>query len=141
MQSAFLDGGGDVKLVMLDADQRFDGHAIFAQAAGRVKWLPQMDAFLRFLKLPTWTRDDVTALMTKLGVKETSRGFVETYVAAPPEKALARQKAGTFMGEAHGVIGRRRAQIGDRVLRARQGALRDSHGERSLARSGAVTQL
>jgi dienelactone hydrolase len=114
MQSAFLDGGGDVKLVMLDADQRFDGHAIFAQAAGRVKWLPQMDAFLRFLKLPTWNRDDVTALMTKLGVKETSRGFVETYVAAPSEKALARQKAGTFMGEAHGassVDGARKSAI------------------------------
>ncbi len=29
MQSAFLDGGGDLKLVMFDADERYDGHGIF----------------------------------------------------------------------------------------------------------------
>lgn len=94
MQSAFLDGGGDVKLVMFDADERYDGHAIFRHANGRGKWLPQMDAFLRFHKLPTWTRDDVTALLKRLSAKETSRGFVENYMAGPSEKALARQKSG-----------------------------------------------
>jgi dienelactone hydrolase len=93
MQNAFLDGGGDVKLVMLEADERYDGHVIFSHATGRGKWLPQMDAFLRFHKLPTWTRDDVTALIKKLNAKETSRGFVENYVAGPSEKALARQKS------------------------------------------------
>ena len=95
MQSAFLDGGGDLKLVMFDADERYDGHAIFQHSNGRGKWLPQMDAFLRFHKLPTWTRDDVTALLKKLNAKEASRGFLENYLAGPSEKALARQKSGT----------------------------------------------
>ena len=94
MQNAFLDGGGDVKLVMFDADERYDGHFLFRHPNGRGKWLPQMDAFLRFHKLPTWTRDDVNALIKKLDVKETSRGFIENYVAGPTEKALVRQKAG-----------------------------------------------
>ena len=102
MQSAFLDGGGDVKLVMLEADERYDGHAIFRHADGRGKWLPQMDAFLRFHKLPTWTRDDVTALLKKLNAKETSRGFIENYIAGPSENALARQKSGTFMSSTYG---------------------------------------
>ena len=86
MQSAFLDGGGDLKLVMFDADERYDGHAIFQNSNGRSKWLPQMDAFLRFHKLPTWTRDDVTALLKKLSAKETSRGFMENYMAGPSER-------------------------------------------------------
>jgi dienelactone hydrolase len=102
MQSGFLDGGGDVKLVMLEADERYDGHLIFRHANGRGKWLPQMDAFLRFHKLPTWTRDDVTALMRKLGAREPSRGFIENYLAGPSEKALARQKGGTYMYSAYG---------------------------------------
>lgn len=102
MQSAFLDGGGDIKLVMFDADERYDGHLIFQHANGRGKWLPQMDAFLRFHKLPTWTRDDVTALLKKLNAKEPSRGFVENYIAGPSEKALARQKSGTFMSSTYG---------------------------------------
>lgn len=102
MQAAFLDGGGDVKLVMLEADERADGHFIFGLSAGRFKWLPQMDAFLRFHKLPTWTRENVNALMKNLGAKEPSRGFLENYVSAPSERALARQKTGTYMGETHG---------------------------------------
>jgi dienelactone hydrolase len=102
MQSAFLDGGGDVKLVMFEADARYDGHAIFHNSSGRYKWLPQMDAFLRFHKLPTWTRDDVTALIKKLNAKEVSRGFLENYLAAPSEKALARQKTGTYLASSFG---------------------------------------
>ena len=82
MQAAFLDGGGDVELVMLEADERADGHFIFGLASGRFKWLPQMDAFLRFHKLPTWTRDDVNALIASStprsprapSSKTTSRG-------------------------------------------------------------------
>jgi dienelactone hydrolase len=102
MQAAFLDGGGDMKLVMLEADERADGHFIFGLTAGRFKWLPQMDAFLRFHKLPTWTRDDVNALMRKLSAKESSRGFLENYISAPSERVLARQKGGTYLHETHG---------------------------------------
>jgi len=101
MRGAFLDGGGDAKLVMLEPEGK-DGHAIFSTAAGRVKWLPEMDGFLRFLKLPTWTRTDVNALMQKLGTPERSRAFIERYIAAPSEKALAREKGGPYLSQSAG---------------------------------------
>jgi dienelactone hydrolase len=101
MHEAFLDGGGDVKLVMLEPGEG-DGHFIFSQARGRLKWLPQMDAFLRYQKLPTWRREDVDALMEKLGVKEAARGLVETYVAGPSERALAQSAADRHVGVAWG---------------------------------------
>ncbi len=76
MRAAFLEGGGDAKLVMLEP-QGTDGHQIFVTGAGRMKWLQEeMDSFLRFLKLPTWTPADVNALMQNLGTNP-SRGFVE----------------------------------------------------------------
>ena len=102
MRRAFVDGGGDAKLVMLEPEGK-DGHAIFSAAGGRTKWLPEMDSFLRLLKLPTWTPADVNALMQKLDVKERGRSFVERYIAAPTEKALARETGGTYLGESHGL--------------------------------------
>jgi dienelactone hydrolase len=112
MQSAFLDGGGDVKLVMLDPDERHDGHFIFGLTVARSKWLPQLDAFLRFHKLPTWTRDDASALLKKLDAKETSRGFAETYLAGPSERALARQKSGGYMWTTFGASSPENARKG-----------------------------
>lgn len=114
MRAAFLEGGGDAKLVMLEPEGE-EGHAIFGTTAGRMKWLPEMDGMLRFLNLPTWTRADVNALMQKLGTKESDRGFVERYLAAPSEKAMAREKGGTYLGESHGW---------PTIEEARQGALR-----------------
>jgi dienelactone hydrolase len=101
MQSAFLDGGADVKLVMLEPG-RTDGHRIFARPDARVQWLPHMDAFLRQLNLPTWKREDIDAAMEKLGAKDPSRSFVEGYIWGPSERALAKQKSGTYMYRAFG---------------------------------------
>jgi dienelactone hydrolase len=101
MRAAYLEGGGIAKLVMLEPDGK-DGHAIFATSTGRVKWLSEMDSLLRALKLPTWTGAEVEALMQKLAVKEQARKFVEGYVAAPSEKALAREKGGSYFGEGFG---------------------------------------
>jgi hypothetical protein len=52
------------------------------------------------LGLSTWTPADVPALMQKLGTK--NRGFVERYIAAPTQKALAREKGGNYLVESHG---------------------------------------
>jgi len=89
MRSAFLDGGGDARLVMFDPIGQ-DGHILFSAGAGRFKWLPEMDAFLRFHDLPTWQREDVNALINRLDGGERNRDFIEGFVAAPFEKALAR---------------------------------------------------
>ena len=97
MQTAFLDGGGDVKLVMYEPVGS-DGHYLFNLGVGRRMWLQEMDGFLRFHKLPTWTRDDVTQLLTRLKAEPRNRAFVEGFVASPLEKALARSSSGYMYG-------------------------------------------
>ena len=93
MRDAFLDGGGDAKLVMFDPLGQ-DGHDLFTLADGRLKWLREMDALLRFRKLPTWQRQGVSALMNKLNAQEQQRGFIENFIAAPLEKALVQASGG-----------------------------------------------
>jgi dienelactone hydrolase len=90
MHEAFLDAGGDVRFVMFDAIGN-DGHTMFSTGAGRYRWLPEMDGFLRFHALPTWQRGDVDVLLKRLNGTERNRAFVEGYLAAPFEKALARK--------------------------------------------------
>jgi dienelactone hydrolase len=89
MHNAFLDGGGDVKLVMYDALGN-EGHWLFSN--GRHQWLMELDAFLRYRKLPTWQPRDADVLMQKLASKD--RDFVERYLAAPSQRALARSTTG-----------------------------------------------
>jgi dienelactone hydrolase len=93
MQSSYLDGGGDVKLVMFDKHGN-DGHSIFADASGRLKWLMEMDGFLRFHELPTARRDSVPELMKLLKLSEANRAFLENYLAAPTYKAMAQTADG-----------------------------------------------
>lgn len=101
MHAAFQEGGGNARLAMLEPDGE-DGHAIFATATGRVKWLSETDGLLRTLKLPTWTKAEVDSLLQRLRVTERARGFAENYIAAPSEKALAREKGGSYLSEGYG---------------------------------------
>lgn len=101
MRTAFLDGGGDARLVMFDPVGQ-DGHTLFSAGAGRFKWLPEMDGFLRFHHLPTWRREDVNALINRLDNAERNRNFLEGFIAAPFEKALARVPGGSYLYGAWG---------------------------------------
>jgi hypothetical protein len=99
MRTEFLESGGDARLVRLPSEGK-DGHRIFSSA--RRKWLPEMDGFLRSLKLPTWNEGDVNELMRRGAVEERTRAFLEEYVAGPSEKALVREKGGSYFGVAYG---------------------------------------
>jgi hypothetical protein len=44
----------------------------------------------------------VNELMKKLGTNERGRAFVERYIAAPSEKALAREKGGSYLSQSSG---------------------------------------
>jgi dienelactone hydrolase len=92
MHEAFLDGGGDVKLVMYDTFGT-EGHSLFQN--GRHQWMMEMDSFLRFRKLPTWQPQDADALMQKL--KSKNRDFVEKYFAAPSHRAVARSTTSDYL--------------------------------------------
>lgn len=93
MQSAFLDGGGDVKLVMYEKFGN-DGHSLFTAAAGKLQWLMEMDAFLRFHGLPAAGRDRVADLMKLLKLESRQRGFLDRYVAAPTYKVMVQTPDG-----------------------------------------------
>jgi dienelactone hydrolase len=93
MQSAFLDGGGDVKLVMYDKFGN-DGHSLFTAAAGKLQWLMEMDAFLRFHGLPATPRDRIAELMKLLKLESRQRGFLDRYVAAPTYKVMVQTPDG-----------------------------------------------
>jgi dienelactone hydrolase len=101
MHDAFLDGGADVKFVMFDPIGQ-DGHTLFSTGAGRNKWLPEMDGFLRFHDLPTWKKQDVDVLLKRLNSVERDRTFVESFLAAPFEKALAHVSSINFLSGAWG---------------------------------------
>jgi dienelactone hydrolase len=93
MQSVFLDGGGDVKLVMYDKFGN-DGHTLFTAAAGKLQWLMEMDAFLRFHGLPAAGRDRIADLMKLLKLESRQRGFLDRYVAAPTYKVMVQTPDG-----------------------------------------------
>ncbi len=64
-------------------------------AAGRLRWLMEADAFLRFRKLPATPRGErVSELMKLLKLDRNQRGFLENYLAAPTYKAMAQAPEG-----------------------------------------------
>ena len=72
LQTVYLDGGGDVELVMYEKFGT-DGHSLFTAAAGKLQWLMEMDAFLRFHGLPAARRDNVAELMKLLRLESRQR--------------------------------------------------------------------
>ncbi len=138
MQSAYLDGGGDVKLVMFDKHGD-DGHQIFAEAGGRSKWLMEMDAFLSFHDLPATQRDRAADLMKRLKLSERSRGFVDQYLAAPTFKAMVQTPDGqnymTQFGATTLDIARSAALENCQTRHKASRALHGHHGERYLGRT------
>ncbi len=91
IHSAFLDGGGDVKLVMFYQNGNV-GTAIFGNA--RPEWYAQMDGFLQTNDLPTWGVTDVEDIARNLKITNAVElqhieYSLEAYFAKPGEKAVA----------------------------------------------------
>jgi dienelactone hydrolase len=93
MQSAYLDGGGDVKLVMYDKFGN-DGHALFGDPNGRMRWLMEMDGFLRFHDLPATKRERIADLLKLLKLNERNIAFLDQYLAAPTSKVMVQTPDG-----------------------------------------------
>jgi dienelactone hydrolase len=93
MQSVYLDGGGDVKLVMYDKLGN-DGHHLFSDATGRLRWLMEMDAFLTFHDLPATKRERIAELLKLLKLDSRNVAFVDQYLAAPTSKVMVQTPDG-----------------------------------------------
>jgi len=86
MQTAFVAGGGDAKLMEFDPSLD-EGHYMFLNG-GRA-WLGEMDKFLRQHRLPTWNDADVLELLGHLHLSGGHQQFFADYFAAPISKAMA----------------------------------------------------
>ena len=71
-----------------------DGHSLFTAAAGKLQWLMEMDAFLRFHGLPAARRDHIAELMKSLRLESRQRGFLDRYLAAPTYKVMVQTPDG-----------------------------------------------
>jgi pimeloyl-ACP methyl ester carboxylesterase len=89
MRAAFTGAGADLKLALLEPIGD-DGHTGLSSNIGRGQWLVEIDNFLRAHNLPTWPISNVDAVLQKLQWPQSSRAYVQAYLAAPGEKAFAR---------------------------------------------------
>jgi len=89
MRTAFAGAGADLKLVLLEPIGE-DGHTGMYSIVGRTQWLVELDSFLRAHNLPTWPISNVDVVLQKLQWPQSLHGYVQAYLAAPGEKALAR---------------------------------------------------
>jgi pimeloyl-ACP methyl ester carboxylesterase len=89
MRAAFTASGADLKLVLLEPIGE-DGHTGLGSTAGRARWLAELDMFLRSHNLPTWPLSNVDVVVQRLQWPQTLHSYVQAYLTAPGEKALAR---------------------------------------------------
>ena len=88
MREAYAKAGGRVDLEMFPALE-MDGHALFSDLKGRIKWLVSLDKFLRANQLPSWNVARVNDVMKAAKLAPGHHAFVSNYMALPTQKALA----------------------------------------------------
>jgi hypothetical protein len=93
MHAAFTAAGGEARLKIFEPIGR-NGHEIFGTPVGRYHWLPELDAFLRSAKLPTWDPGRVRTIMRVGRIADNLEDWVERYMSAPTGKALAVSSSG-----------------------------------------------
>jgi dienelactone hydrolase len=87
MRDAYTLAGGRAKLRMFPPVLG-DGHALFADFGGRVKWLRALDVFLRDYRMPDLNAGRVDQAMATIKLPPSVRPVVEEYVSAPGPKLL-----------------------------------------------------
>ena len=66
-----------------------DGHMMFGNHDGMLRWIPALDRFLRANKLPTYDPAPIEAAMKELTLAASARAVLARYHGRPTEKALA----------------------------------------------------
>ena len=95
LHAAFVAQGGVATLQIVPALQP-DGHNVFELPAGRQQWLAALDPFLRAQKLPTWSPQQLDALMQKYNIGANRRQWLEGYFSLYTPKALVRSPSGVL---------------------------------------------
>ena len=87
MRDAYAAGGARAELVMFPPILH-DGHRLFADFGGRVKWLRALDRFLAAHRLPNANLARVDTVMSTAKLAAATRPTVEEYVSTPTPKLL-----------------------------------------------------
>jgi dienelactone hydrolase len=93
MRDAYTLAGGRAKLRMFPPVLG-DGHALFMDFGGRVKWLRALDVFLRDYRMPDQNAGRVDQVMATIKLPPSVRPVVDEYVSAPGPKLLVVTAAG-----------------------------------------------
>lgn len=88
MRDAYAANGGRAELEMFPPILH-DGHRLFADFGGRVKWLRALDRFLAAHHMPNANLARVDELMSTIKLAASARPTVEEYFSTPMPKLLA----------------------------------------------------
>jgi dienelactone hydrolase len=87
MHGAYVQAGGRADLRMVPPIV-IDGHNLFADFGGRVRWLRALDQFLRGQQLPNTNIARTEEVLGRLKLPVTARPLIEEYLSAPAPKVL-----------------------------------------------------
>ena len=93
MHAAFTEAGGLAKLWMLPPVLN-DGHNLFADFGGRVKWLRALDRFMQANKLPNTNVARAESVMSTVKLADNNRPVVDEYLSTPTPKLLVASPSG-----------------------------------------------
>jgi dienelactone hydrolase/invasion protein IalB len=93
MRDAYVAAGGRAELVMFPPVMQ-DGHRLFADFAGRVKWLRSFDRFLAAYGMPNTNVARVDKVMSTARLAPAARLTVEEYFSTPMPKTLVTTASG-----------------------------------------------
>jgi dienelactone hydrolase len=88
LHEAYVAGGGRTAFHMFEPIGD-DGHNMFGNVEGMLRWIPALDRFLRANKLPTYDPAPIEAAVKQLGLATPVRAVLTRYEGRPTEKALA----------------------------------------------------
>jgi dienelactone hydrolase len=94
MRDAYAQAGGRAELRMFPPVLG-DGHALFAEFGGRVKWLRALDVFLQAQQMPNANLARVEQVMSSTKLAAGTRPVVEEYFSTPTPKLLVVTPSGT----------------------------------------------
>ncbi len=93
MHAAYTEAGGEAKLWMLPPILN-DGHNLFADFGGRVKWLRALDRFMQANRMPNTNVARVENVMSTVKLADNTRPVVEEYLSTPSPKLLVAVASG-----------------------------------------------
>jgi dienelactone hydrolase len=95
MRDAYGAAGGRAELEMFPPIA-YDGHNLFADLGGRVKWLRKLDRFLQAQQLPNANIARLELVMSATQLPAGARPVVEEYLSVPTPKVLAVSASGAY---------------------------------------------